>query len=407
MYSLSSANSYLQSLVQQANTIKQEELNRLKEQGQPRSVTKYNPITRANLANLNQARQQLSTRQIKGSYDNQTSSKFNYNDYYNQLKNQINSFNLNNNPIEADRNIATANVSSLMGNRYTTNPQETLLNYLKSKGYTATIKEPNRSSWGGSYFSNPINTNVLEVKDASGKTVPIPISYVTQPLQSMPSWSYDQKLDPTGEYKGLYDNFSANTNIIKEYSALNSEIARVQNSIQAKLDQYDPQTKSNLMSVADMKGIIYFKDVLESLSKKRDEWADKVNAKNRGFTYTFNGQSNSVQPKGYEWDWFNQMQKQIKDTLVQYENEFSNTINNSQKLLSAFEKTKQTASESVTNISNIGLQKILEESTKKKTTKESIDFARQLASKRAEKIASMTNEETTKKAAPVFRQRPA
>lgn len=403
MYSLSSANSYLQALVQQANAIKQEELNRLKQQSQPKVSVKYSPINRAALASLSKTKQQLSTRKVLGSFDNQTSGKFSYSDYYNQLKNQIDSFSLNNDSAEADRNITKTNINSLIGNKYTENPQETLVNYLKNKGYSVTVKQQPIGSYMG-------GINNLEVKDSSGKLVTIPISLTSQWLQPTPTWNYDSKLDPNKEYLGLYNNMFANKNIVKEYSALNSEINNVQNSIQEQLNKYDPTTKSNLMSAADMKSLIYFKSKLESLVEKRDEWADKVNNKfgssQNNWAY-FGNTSRERQPSGFEWDWFKQYQKEIKDTLGLYSSEFSKTLDNSQKLLSAFEATKASANKSVTDISNISLQQEADKQSYKKQIDESADYARQLATQRAAKISSMINEETIKKAAPKFKERPA
>lgn len=197
MYSLSSANSYLQSLVKQASEFKQEELNRLKQQSQPKAV-KYSPTNRALLASLSKARQPLSTRKVLGSF-NKASEKFSYNSFYDQLKNQVSNFNLASDSVQADKNISTTNISNLVGLKYTDNPQETFINYLKNKGYTVDFKKVNPYSSGG--------VNTLEVKDSSGKPVNLPISYATQWFQPNPTWTYDSKLDPNKEYEGLFQNF--------------------------------------------------------------------------------------------------------------------------------------------------------------------------------------------------------
>lgn len=398
MYSLSSANSYLQSLVKQASEFKQEELNRLKQQSQPKAV-KYSPTNRALLASLSKARQPLSTRKVLGSF-NKASEKFSYNSFYNQLKNQVSNFNLANDSVQADKNISTTDISNLVGLKYTDNPQETFINYLKNKGYTVDFKKVNPYSSGG--------VNTLEVKDSSGKPVNLPISYTTQWFQPNPTWNYDSKLDPNKEYEGLFQNFFANKEITKEYGSLNSEINKVQQSIQSRLSSLDLNSKNNLMGLADMKSIIYFKDKLESLTKIRDEWADKVNKKFNNYSFDWQGNRQNIQkPTGFEWDWFKNYQQQIKDTLKQYESEVGKTLDNSQKLLSLFESTKDKASKSIEDISNLGLLTNTNETEPKKTTKEVGNYARQLALQRSQKLATITEEETNKKAAPIFRERPA
>lgn len=398
MYSLSSANSYLQSLVKQASEFKQEELNRLKQQSQPKAV-KYSPTNRALLASLSKARQPLSTRKVLGSF-NKASEKFSYNSFYDQLKNQVSNFNLASDSVQADKNISTTNISNLVGLKYTDNPQETFINYLKNKGYTVDFKKVNPYSSGG--------VNTLEVKDSSGKPVNLPISYATQWFQPNPTWTYDSKLDPNKEYEGLFQNFFANKEITKEYGSLNSEINKVQQSIQSRLSSLDLNSKNNLMGLADMKSIVYFKDKLESLTKIRDEWADKVNKKFNNYSFDWQGNRQNIQkPTGFEWDWFKNYQQQIKDTLKQYESEVGKTLDNSQKLLSLFESTKDKANKSIEDISNLGLLTNTKETESKKTTKEVGNYARQLALQRSQKLATITEEETNKKAAPIFRERPA
>ena len=409
MFNLTSGNSFLQSLVQRAGEIKQEELNRLKQKSQPVQLSKYNPTTRAVLA-LSQTKQPLTQRKIMGSYDNKANESFTYRGFYDRLKQEAANMQMGSDGILAQKNISEASLTPLMSQRYSEDGSKTLVDYLKNKGYTVEFKSiPQTAPWYAT--QTPINT--MEVKDKNGNIVPIPISYTKPNPQEfwkpqVGTYSYDPKLDPNKEYENLYKGLYSNKELGKEYSILNSEISKVQQAIQDRLDQ--STNKNSLMSVADMRSLVELKSTLESAIKNRDEYADKVNAKfgtNSNNWYTYNPSRGNEKPSGFDWDWFKQYQKQIKDTLSIYQSEFNKTMDNSQKILNAFEKSKATTVGSISDISNLSLIPETKAKETAKKTEEAVNFGRSLAQQRAQTIASMTEEESKKKSSPVFRTRPA
>ena len=410
MFNLTSGTSYLQSLVKRAQDLKQEEINRLKQSSQPAQFSKYNPTTRAVLS-LNQTKQPLTQRKVMGSYDNKANESFTYRGFYDRLKQEAANIQMGSDGVLAQRNISEASLTPLMSQRYSENGEQTLIDYLKNKGYTVDFKKQNNNNW----YSYTGGTNVMEVKDQNGNIVPIPISFIRQNPQEfwkpqVGTYSYDPTLDPNKEYESLYKGLYSNKQLGKEYTALNSEISRVQQAIQDKLDQ--STNKNSLMSVADMRSLVELKSTLESAIKNRDDYADKVNAKfgfstNNNNWYSYTGGTESKTPSGFDWDWFKHYQKQVKDTLSIYESEFNKTLTNSQKILDAFEKSKASTTSLISDISNLSLTPATKTKETAKKTEEAVNFGRSLAQQRAQTIASMTQEEGIKKSSPVFRTRPA